>query len=101
MSKVRIIEMGEAVGLTGVSTEMAELWVVSNMLAEDEQIPEARWREEMALLANEEEGEPIAPPAGLTGASAVGQDNVAAIPSPAGLTRASALGQDDNAATTT
>jgi len=45
--------MGEAAGITGEAPEMAELWLVSNLLAEDidARIPEVRWREQMLEIA--------------------------------------------------
>src|SRR3977135_1646366 len=44
--------MGNAAGFSGEAPEMAELWVISNLLAEDmdARIPEAHWREQMKRL---------------------------------------------------
>jgi hypothetical protein len=49
---VEVIEMGEAAGISATALEMAELWVISNLLAEDvdARIPEDRWREAMNSL---------------------------------------------------
>ena len=67
--QITVIEMGEAAGLSGEAPEMAELWVVSDLLAEDvdARIPEDRWREVMKTLdgAGNKAGE--VPAAGSTG----------------------------------
>ena len=46
--------MGEEAGITSDGPEMAELWVVSQLLAEDSyaRIPVERWREQMQTIEN-------------------------------------------------
>jgi len=50
--------MGLAAGVSPNSPEMAELWVVSKLLAEDidARISEERWREVMKTLENGDDG---------------------------------------------
>jgi hypothetical protein len=69
--QITVIEMGESAGFSGEAPEMAELWVISDLLAEDvdARIPEDRWREVMKTMdsAGNKAGEVLA--AGATGGS--------------------------------
>jgi len=50
--QIDLIELGEQVGLTGMSPEFEDIRMVSELLAEDidARIPEEVWRERMAVL---------------------------------------------------
>jgi hypothetical protein len=78
--------MGRAAGIDVTAPEMAELWVISELLAEDvdARIPEARWREKMKELDNAgDEGVGLA--AGTNGGT---ENSSSATPSNAALSTA-------------